>query len=84
MAVAAAQLVAGIAGQISGITFLTLYIYRAVVVERYAEPVYAKTPENPPHCHVPLNDLLCTFMFQSTSVLNCFTVAFPEIVLYLS
>jgi hypothetical protein len=36
----------------------------------YAEPVYAKTPENPPHCQVPLKikklpffqkhlDLLC-------------------------
>jgi hypothetical protein len=27
---------------------------RNVVLGTYAEPVYAKTPENPPHCHVPL------------------------------
>jgi hypothetical protein len=28
---------------------------RNVLQGTYAEPVYAKTPENPPHCHVPLN-----------------------------
>jgi hypothetical protein len=22
----------------------------------YEEPISAKTPENPPHCHVPLNE----------------------------
>jgi hypothetical protein len=33
----------------------------------YAKPVYAKTPENPPHCHIPLNvpprELFSTILF---------------------
>ncbi len=28
---------------------------RRVVLENYEDPISAKTPENPPHCHVPLN-----------------------------
>jgi hypothetical protein len=28
---------------------------RNVVKRTYAELIYAKTPENPPRCHVPLN-----------------------------
>ncbi len=31
---------------------------RNVVYWTYAEPVYAKTQENPPHCHVPLTFFL--------------------------
>ncbi len=26
---------------------------RKVVQRIYEDPIYAKTPENPPHCHVP-------------------------------
>ncbi len=40
---------------------------RNVVQGTYAEPVHAKTPENPPHCHVPLNvpprELFSTILF---------------------
>jgi hypothetical protein len=30
---------------------------RNVVQGTYAEPIYAKTPENPPRCHVPLTSV---------------------------
>jgi hypothetical protein len=29
---------------------------RNVVYGTYVEPIYAKTPENPPRCHVPLKE----------------------------
>ena len=32
---------------------------RKVVEGIYEDPISAKTPENPPHCHVPLKTGLC-------------------------
>jgi hypothetical protein len=38
---------------------------RNVVWQTYAKPIYAKTPENPPRCHVPLRleDFFLTSQF---------------------
>jgi hypothetical protein len=41
---------------------------RKVVKGIYEEPISAKTPENPPHCHVPLNKKMYTkknFFFRT-------------------
>ncbi len=38
---------------------------RNVVEGTYAEPVYAKTSENPTHCHVPLRKYCQPKLFSS-------------------
>ncbi len=39
-------------------------------VRAYAKPVYAKTPENPPHCHVPLTSYCIAKVLYSTNYQN--------------
>ncbi len=47
---------------------------RNVVYRTYAEPIYAKTPENPPRCHVPLiwpHNWRRSWIYYFVKVKNC-------------
>ncbi len=54
---------------------------RKVVYGIYEEPISAKSPENPPHCHVPLRQVPCSW--EQPVCAACFvTMAFQALPLY--